>query len=353
VRQGVQGKFGNPSMGGSILTTIFILAGSVARMSATLTLHDTNGQSPPGLTTNAKWGLLHDVTTLPSTYSHQQQVPRRSIDFLKCFSQFAMHHGVDYQLGFGSLLGQVRNKSLIPWDADVDLMVSVSDQWRIEELWSPYLTSEGKSVESCQSMPMFTFWVPSGWDPQSNATSADQLFGRMFKDSSKNASDNQMTYTLYIADPPELAVGAATHGSEGWQVNHGFDIFAYKHINNGEYLQWVDPDQAHVNPVPSHLKANATDGPVSQVVAEAQEQWTSFWSAGPVRKAAHQLMSLQPGGILNTRTEYMLPTQPCIIEGIESRCPPHPEHVLQQLYGPDWRTPHFKHWSEGDQQWVS
>lgn len=48
---------------------------------------------------------------------------KESIKLLTYFQNFCQREGVDYFLIFGTLLGQVRNSGLIPWDDDIDLMV--------------------------------------------------------------------------------------------------------------------------------------------------------------------------------------------------------------------------------------
>lgn len=55
-------------------------------------------------------------------------------DALVVVADFLERHEIWYALGFGTLLGAVRDGDLIPWDHDVDLFVRPRDRQRIVEL---------------------------------------------------------------------------------------------------------------------------------------------------------------------------------------------------------------------------
>ena len=50
------------------------------------------------------------------------------------FHNYCEEHGLRYSLGYGTLLGAVRHGGMIPWDDDIDVMVSREDFDRLNEL---------------------------------------------------------------------------------------------------------------------------------------------------------------------------------------------------------------------------
>ena len=56
-------------------------------------------------------------------------------EILKVFHSFCVEHHLRYYFAYGTLLGAVRYKGFIPWDDDVDVLMSREDYQRFLELW--------------------------------------------------------------------------------------------------------------------------------------------------------------------------------------------------------------------------
>lgn len=64
------------------------------------------------------------------------------IEMFKDFISFCKEKNITYLLGGGTSLGAVRNKGIIPWDDDIDLVVPRKDYERIKKEYEEYF--EGK-----------------------------------------------------------------------------------------------------------------------------------------------------------------------------------------------------------------
>ena len=69
------------------------------------------------------WGNdnLQTVTPYPGNKNRKQ-----FIDLLRHWDLFAERYGVKYVIAMGLLGGQYRNKDVIPWDEDVDVLVDAT-----------------------------------------------------------------------------------------------------------------------------------------------------------------------------------------------------------------------------------
>ena len=57
------------------------------------------------------------------------EVKKIALDILVYFDAFCRKHDIKYSLGEGTLIGAVRHKGFIPWDDDIDLLMT-SDQYK-------------------------------------------------------------------------------------------------------------------------------------------------------------------------------------------------------------------------------
>lgn len=57
-------------------------------------------------------------------------------NLLEVFHQLCQENGLKYSLGYGTLLGAVRHKGMIPWDDDIDLVMPRKDYDRLEKMYA-------------------------------------------------------------------------------------------------------------------------------------------------------------------------------------------------------------------------
>lgn len=53
-----------------------------------------------------------------------EQQKQIQLDVLKNIDSFCREHSIDYSLAFGTLIGAVRHRGYIPWDDDIDIMMT-------------------------------------------------------------------------------------------------------------------------------------------------------------------------------------------------------------------------------------
>lgn len=52
------------------------------------------------------------------------EIQKVSVDILKEIDSFCRENSIDYSLGYGGLIGAIRHKGCIPWDDDLDIIMS-------------------------------------------------------------------------------------------------------------------------------------------------------------------------------------------------------------------------------------
>jgi phosphorylcholine metabolism protein LicD len=56
-----------------------------------------------------------------------EKIKKRELLILKKFDNFCKNNKIEYSLAFGTLLGAIRHKGFIPWDDDIDLIMTRKD----------------------------------------------------------------------------------------------------------------------------------------------------------------------------------------------------------------------------------
>lgn len=64
-------------------------------------------------------------------YLSSNEVKEELFGMLTWFHSFCVNHNINYSLCYGTLIGAIRHKDFIPWDDDIDLVVSRDDYNRI------------------------------------------------------------------------------------------------------------------------------------------------------------------------------------------------------------------------------
>ena len=62
------------------------------------------------------------------------EMKKIEIAILDCFDSFCRENGLSYSLAGGTLLGAVRHKGFIPWDDDIDVLMSREDYEKLQSL---------------------------------------------------------------------------------------------------------------------------------------------------------------------------------------------------------------------------
>lgn len=63
-------------------------------------------------------------------------IKQLALNILKDVAEFCDHHDIKYALAYGTMLGAVRHKGFIPWDDDIDIMMSREDYNRFIQLYN-------------------------------------------------------------------------------------------------------------------------------------------------------------------------------------------------------------------------
>ena len=75
-------------------------------------------------------------------YNRFQYYQNKALQTLKEFHRICEMNNIRYQLAYGSLIGAIRDKGMIPWDHDVDVFVPYEDKGKLVAALKEYLSSD-------------------------------------------------------------------------------------------------------------------------------------------------------------------------------------------------------------------
>ena len=72
------------------------------------------------------------------------QIKSEVLNILKAFDVFCKENNIQYCLAYGTLLGAIRHKGFIPWDDDIDVILTTSEYYKLREIGksNPYIDTE-------------------------------------------------------------------------------------------------------------------------------------------------------------------------------------------------------------------
>lgn len=63
------------------------------------------------------------------------KVKQIEIDMLACIDKVCRNNGIKYSITYGTLIGAIRHKGFIPWDDDIDVMMSRDEYDKFLSVW--------------------------------------------------------------------------------------------------------------------------------------------------------------------------------------------------------------------------
>lgn len=64
---------------------------------------------------------------------NDQQIKNEILNILKVFDRFCFANSIKYVLAYGTLIGAIRHKGFIPWDDDVDVVITAAEYKKLRE----------------------------------------------------------------------------------------------------------------------------------------------------------------------------------------------------------------------------
>ena len=77
-----------------------------------------------------------------------QEIQQVNLEIMIDIHDFCVKHGIHYSLAYGTLIGAIRHKGFIPWDDDIDIMMTRPD---FERFSKEYQSEKGFKLSSVNS----------------------------------------------------------------------------------------------------------------------------------------------------------------------------------------------------------
>jgi lipopolysaccharide cholinephosphotransferase len=85
-----------------------------------------------------------------------EQIHKELLGILKYVDKTLRNNGLWYSLAYGSVLGAVRHKGFIPWDADVDIYILINEREKVRKVLKANLPAEYEYLDaSCDNVTVF------------------------------------------------------------------------------------------------------------------------------------------------------------------------------------------------------
>ena len=65
-----------------------------------------------------------------------EEIQSESLQILSVIDSFCTENNISYSLGYGALIGAVRHQGFIPWDDDIDILMTRPNYQRFIKLFS-------------------------------------------------------------------------------------------------------------------------------------------------------------------------------------------------------------------------
>lgn len=75
-----------------------------------------------------------------------EEIQKESVQILSKIDLFCCNKGINYSIGYGSLIGAIRHQGFIPWDDDVDIIMTRPNYQRLVELHKEFSIETGLSL---------------------------------------------------------------------------------------------------------------------------------------------------------------------------------------------------------------